>query len=155
MRNNREEDRPSMSSDEARLKQAAIFYVCAELVRRGLDIFYKVGVPEHDILATKPGGKHEFIRVDAYGTYDSFNINKDKVVAMNKALDDRYFVILVKLSRDLDAKPVYTILNRRMAMIIVGDEKFRAARQMSSAILLNKKDMVNNWKELPLDCLFP
>ena len=153
MRNNREEDRPSMSSDEARLKQVAIFYVSAELVRRGLDIFFKAGVPEHDILANKPGGNPEFIHVDVYGSYDSFNINKDKVIAMNKALNDRYFIILVKLSRNLDTKPIYKILNRRMAMIIVGDEEFRAAGQMSSAILLNQKDMVNNWKDLPIEFL--
>ena len=143
-----------MQHDEARLKQIAIFYVCAELMRRGLVVLFTAGVPEHDILATKPGSKHEFIHVDAYGGYDSFNIDKDKIVAMNKALDDRYFIILVKLSRDVDAKPVYTILNRRMAMIIVGDEEFRAAGQIPYGILLNQKDMVNNWKDLPLDCLF-
>ena len=155
MKNNQEENMSNIQSDDARLKQIAIFCVSAELMRRGFTVSFTAGIPEYDILANKLGSKHEFIRVDTYGAYDSFSLDKDKIIAMNKALDDRYFVILVKLSRDLDTRPTYTILNQRMAMIIVGDEEFRAAGQMSSAILLNQKDMVNNWKDLPLELLFP
>ena len=160
-RDNGREESVKWDAEQSRLKRTAVFYVCAELMRRGLNIYTQPwqnvqnvdDLLGYDIIASK-SKTTQAIHVDVYGGYLDFIVPRKKMLAMNDAHEYSYFVIFVKLSKKHNVKPVYILLNPRLAVGLVNDESSANYECITHEQLIeNEWYRENNWDELPVDFL--